>query len=217
MKQISLEPAYLLHSRNYRETSLLIELFCQNHGRVALVARGARKKRQVFSLLQPFVPLLISAKGRGSLLNLTDVELAHAPNNVMSNNLIMALSLNKLIYKNLAPYDAHCDLYNYYAEVLQSLSVKKDKDKVLLLFSKRLLQCLGYELQLDKTFDRGEDIRADCFYKYDPKRGAFAVSNKAFVGAVAGSNLLNLATEQLLDSDLEPIKIIMRQALLSLV
>ena len=79
MKRVQLDEAYVLHRRAYRETSFLLEIFSKSHGRVSLIARGARKERsQTQGLLQPFIPLLLSWAGSGELMTLTQVEVKKA-------------------------------------------------------------------------------------------------------------------------------------------
>src|SRR5690625_3916350 len=73
--RVDLHPAYVLHTRPYRDTSMLVDLFTPEHGRVALVAKGVRTgKSRRRALLNPFTALLVSFQGRGGLKLLTAVE-----------------------------------------------------------------------------------------------------------------------------------------------
>ena len=72
MSRIQLQPAYILHSRSFRETSLIVEALTRDFGRVAMVARGAKSARSRWkNVLQPFRPLLLSWSQKTELGTLT--------------------------------------------------------------------------------------------------------------------------------------------------
>src|SRR5882672_11690798 len=74
-ERIALEPAFVLHHREYRDTSRILDVFTAKHGRLTLFARGARgPKSKLASLLMPFRPLLVSWTGRGDAAQLTGAE-----------------------------------------------------------------------------------------------------------------------------------------------
>ena len=76
-RRVQLEPAYLLHQRDYRDSSRIIEFFARDHGRVCLFAKGARRPQAALgAVLQPFAPLLISWSGPGDGGTLTGAERA---------------------------------------------------------------------------------------------------------------------------------------------
>ena len=75
MRRVSLQPAYVLHRRSYRETSFLIELLTPEFGRITVSARGARQRKSTAQgLLQPFTPLMVAFAGKGELMSLSDVD-----------------------------------------------------------------------------------------------------------------------------------------------
>ena len=74
------EPAYVVHRRAWRETSLMVDVFTLNHGRMTLIARGANSaKSPLKAQLQPFQPLMLDWTGRGDLKTLTQVDVRPGP------------------------------------------------------------------------------------------------------------------------------------------
>src|SRR5512138_566209 len=107
----SLQPAYLLHRRPYRETSLLIEAFTAGSGRIALIAKGARGGRKGnAAILQPFQPLLISWTQRGEVGTLTAVEPREQALALHGTTLFSGFYLNELLMRLLARNDPHPEL-----------------------------------------------------------------------------------------------------------
>ena len=120
--RISTEPAYVLHNRSYRESSLLLETFTLNHGRVGLVARGARgQKSRWKGVLQPFRPLLIGWTRRGELATLTAAEQVAAPPPLRGEALFCGMYVNELMMRFLQRFDAHPGLFKQYRNLLGEL------------------------------------------------------------------------------------------------
>lgn len=193
-----LEPAYLLHSRSYRETSLLVEAFTRQHGRVGLVARGARAQRsRLRGVLRPFQPLLLSWSGRGELGTLTNAE-ASAPAWLSTGALLAGgFYLNELLMRLLARDDPHAVLYSAYEETLEALGRGAPPEPALRLFEKRLLAELGYALLLDRDTN-GESLRPDALYHYHLESGPTPVDGvREGMLAVHGSTLLALSAGRL--------------------
>lgn len=193
--RVALEPAFLLHRRPYRNTSLLLEAFTREHGRVGLVARGAQRSR-LRSLLQPFAPLLLSWSGRGELATLSGAEEAgpHLP--PPPGRLLSAWYINELLLRLLARSDPHPGLFEPYRQVLAALAGGADEQRSLRVFEKRLLAELGYGLLLDADALTGAPIDPGAEYRYLPERGP--VRREAGQGgvAVSGRALLALGREQ---------------------
>lgn len=209
--RISLQPAFVLHSRPYRDTSLIIDLFLQDLGRTAVVARGARSSR-LRAVLQLFSPLVVSCQGKTELLTLTAAEPQGAPLRLSGNHLLSGFYLNELLVRLLHKHDPHPQLYAIYAGTLLDLQQAHDQQKTLRLFEKKLLEELGYGLQLQQDIPNGRPIMPDCFYDFVPEYG-FKLTIESS-NAFAGSSLLALAAEELTTlQSLQDAKRLMRLAL----
>src|SRR6187455_1294129 len=109
------QPAYVLHTYAYRETSLIVEAFTAEYGRVALVARGAKRPRsEMRGLLQGFQPLLLSWSGANELKTLQKAEWRGGMPLPGGSALLCGFYLNELLLKLLAREDAHPQLYASY-------------------------------------------------------------------------------------------------------
>ena len=188
--------AYVIHSRAFRETSLLVDMLSLEHGRIALVARGAKRgKLKTSSLLQPFIPLSVSWFGTGDLVTLTQVEMLGVRPALSAKRMICGLYINELLFKLLNKWDPCLNLFNSYQQALLDLSQEEISEQVILRkFEKEFLKSLGYGLQLRTDVSSGEPIQADSYYKFDPVHGPSLVSSTHFA-AVKGASLLALELE----------------------
>ncbi len=214
--RISLQPAFILHHRPYRETSLLLDVFTEEYGRIALIAKGVRKNRSTLrALLQPFSPLFISWQGKTELMTLQLAEPQGAPIQLRAECLLSGFYLNELLLRLLQKQDPHPQLYTIYHRTLLELERAELQQKHLRLFEKKLLDELGYGLQLQHTIPDGKAFLADRFYRFYPEQGFELSESNVSQGMVfSGKNLLALAAEQLDDQDaLREIKRLMRLAL----
>lgn len=167
---IVLQSAFILHTRPYRDTSLLLEIFTAEHGRVSLVAKGVRGVRSRFKgLLQPFVPLLLSWQGKSELMTLVGAESNGMPYGLSGDELLCGIYLNELLMRLLHRYDAHPALFQIYQQTLSNLQT--DQQIALRLFEKKLLSELGYALQLEREAQTGHAIDSDRLYYFEPARG----------------------------------------------
>jgi DNA repair protein RecO (recombination protein O) len=212
-----LHPAYVLHSRPYRETSMLLDVFSRDYGRVGLVAKGAKQKRNNTSLLlQPYQRLLLSWSGKGELMTLNKVEMDRAAHVLEHDRLISAFYINELIIRMLHQHEAHPDLFMVYDVTLGELADRENNQQtVIRIFEKRLLQSLGYGLVLDRDVETGMPIDTDAEYYYLAERGPStrvpADSNHV---KISGATLRSIAQEDMADrSVLEESKKLMRYIL----
>lgn len=174
MTSDTLQPAYLLHARDYRDSCLLVELLTRDDGRVSAVARGARRVRHGTSqraILQPFQPLWVALSGRAELKTLRHVEGRGAPDTPRGRALFSGLYLNELLCRLLHRDDPHPALFADYEKVLPLLLDNGALDVVLRHFELRLLEELGYGFSLETAADSGEAIAVDREYRFDPQRG----------------------------------------------
>jgi DNA repair protein RecO (recombination protein O) len=173
---IELEPTFLIHTRAYRDTSLLVEAFTRNHGRVSLVARGVKgKKNSRSSLLQPFASLLISWWSRGELGTLRAAELHQQPQWLTGNRLASGLYVNELLHRLLDRHEPHPELFDYYTYTLQRIaSIEIDQLAVVLrMFEKFLITQLGYGLLFNVDAATDAPVQPDMHYSFDPKAGCY--------------------------------------------
>lgn len=199
----SLIPAFVLHSRPYRDTSLLLEVFSAEQGRVGLVARGARTARnRQRGLLQPFQPLLLSWTARGDLGTLATVEAAGAPFALRGHGLYGGFYANELLVRLLHRHDPHPELYPVYCAVLAGLAQADDPEPALRRFELRLLEALGYGLQLERDI-HGAELEAESLYDYRPEEGAAPLEQAAQARGVkiSGRSLLALRDQCLDDAE----------------
>jgi DNA repair protein RecO (recombination protein O) len=195
--RLEAQPAFVLHSYPFRETSLIVEVFARDRGRVALVARGARRPRSALrGVLLAFQPLLLSWGGKGELRTLHKAEWQGGLPQLKGGALLCGFYLNELLLKLLARDDPHERLYQIYFETLQALSHGCEHAATLRRFEQWLLKELGYALLLDRDADSGDVIRAERNYHYLIERGA--VHNPGG-GAEHRENRLELTGQTLLD------------------
>lgn len=216
--RISLQPAFILHHRAYRETSLLLDVLTQDYGRISLIARGVRKNRsRTKPLLQPFRPLLISWHGKTELMSLQIVEPQGIPIPLQGECLLSGFYLNELLMRLLQKHDPHPQLYTIYRDTLLELGQTRLQQKHLRLFEKKLLDELGYGLQLDHAIPDGKAFLADRLYRFYPEQGfeLYEGTENQPQGMIFwGKSLLALLTGQLEDEEtLREIKRLMRIAL----
>jgi len=177
-RRVALQPAYILYRKPYRDTSLLLEVFSRDYGRVGLVARGAQGKRSTLkALLQPFQPLLLSWSGRGELQTLTSAEADGVTKSLTGEALLSGFYLNEILMRLLHRHDGHAELYYRYQRTLNALAEGKEHDWPLRLFERDLLQELGYGLQLTHTA-AGEPLQAAKCYCYNPEQGPIPASDE---------------------------------------
>lgn len=214
--------AFILHTRPYRDTSLLVDFFTLEKGRLSAVVRGARRpKSPLKGLLQPFVPLLISWFGKNDLVTLKSAESNGTALHLSRDWLMSALYVNELLVRLLERYDSHKNLYYAYAHVLHQLSCNEAIEPHLRTFELTLLQELGYGLGLNRISETDKSIHPDQYYYYSAENGLLPSlntpspesKNRLFIG----KNLLRIHQQQFMDPEtLRDAKRLLRRALQSL-
>ncbi len=168
---IELQPAYVLHTRAYRDTSLIVDLLTCDHGRLSVVSRGAkRRKGGVRQLLNPFTPLLISCQGKSSLKTLTAVE-SQAAIFLSGKFLLSGFYLNELLTRLLPELDPQPEVFELYRDVIVALADGQPLEPSLRHFEFSLLGLLGYDLVFDAEIDSGKPIQVGEHYCYVPEQG----------------------------------------------
>ena len=192
--RVDLEPAYVLHTRGYRETSLLLEVFSHLHGRVGLIARGAqRPKSALRGLLDPFQPLRMSWSGRGELQTLRDAELAGTAVPLNGDRVLSGFYLNELLMKFLQRHDPHPDLFALYTQTIAELGTADGNagiEPVLRRFELGLLREAGYALNLTDDATTHEPLEPEATYDFLPDQGAVPVQGDDIGLRFSGAELL---------------------------
>mgnify|MGYP000846781888 CR=1 FL=1 len=197
------QPAYVLHSYPFRETSLIVEVFSRDFGRMALLARGARRPRSAIrGLLMAFQPLEIGWAGKGEVLTLMKVEWQGGQPLLAGHALFCGYYLNELLMHLLPREDAHETLFARYAEMLGRLGIDtlgKVQESDLRTFEKALLQELGYGLTLAHDSE-GKTISPDAYYTYRMEEGPVRLEHaEAAAQIVVGKTLIDLEQENFSD------------------
>ena len=195
----SLRQAFVIHRRRYGDTSLLLEFFTPDEGRIGVIAKGAATARgERKAILQPFVPLLASWAGRGELKVLRQLETASSPAALSGKNLYCGFYLNELIMRLLKRYDPIPDLFSLYDHSLLQLANGQDAENILRYFELGLLQALGYEPLLDREAPGGQAIEQHRIYWYKVEAGPVSTRSENSP-ALHGETLLALARGQTLN------------------
>ena len=196
-RRIQLAPAYILHHRPYRDTSRIFEVVTREHGRLSLFARGVRgPKAKLASILQPFQMLLLSWTGRGEAAQLTGAESALAAPPLPHRSLMAAFYLNELILKLTTRHDPLAPVFDAYHQALDGLRHGAALEPPLRVFEKRLLEAVGYGLDLGAESQSGKRIEPGAYYYFRPEQGLVATVAEAS-DALAGHSLIGLANERL--------------------
>ena len=195
-QRVNQQPAFVLHSYPYRETSLIVEVFSRDHGRVGLVAKGARRPMsQLRGVLMAFQPLLIDWSGGGEMKTLVRAEWMGGQPLLAGQALLCAYYANELLMRLMPREDAHPRLHRAYGDTLRALAAGESQEVVLRRFELALLKELGYGLSLDVDAD-GEPVRGDARYAYIIERGPVSIDGRSDDDAavVAGKTLLDMAS-----------------------
>ena len=186
----------MLHTYPYKETSLIVEAFARNFGRVALLARGARRPRSAMrGVLLSFHPLQLSWSGAAELANLRGAEWSGALQPLSGRGLMCGFYLNELLLRLLPREDPHEALFDVYGECLKLLSAGGEQGAVLRSFEKRLLAELGYAPLLERDAASGAPIDPQRRYAYEPDRGPMPLQGSSPEPGVSGRTLLDLAAD----------------------
>ncbi len=193
---IEQQPGYVLHTRPYRETSLLLECLSRDHGRIGIVARGVRGARAgaARAALEPFQCLSLDLQRRGELASLRRAEPMDRPLRLQGDTVLVGLYLNELVTRLCPRDDPQPGLFTAYRQTLGRLAAGEAPGWTLRRFERDLLAELGYALQLDSQADSGEPLDPAGWYRYQPEDGLWPSAAK-FPQAVQGADLLALAAD----------------------
>jgi DNA repair protein RecO (recombination protein O) len=190
MTRVDNTQAFLIHRRMYQGSSLLLDFFTKDSGRLRLIARGARKSK---TSLQMFQCLSISFKGKGELKSLSQWEVDDKPRRLLGDDLILAMYANELILRLLPENDEYPETFNSYWIFLANLNAlnSSEKEYALRNFENQMLEDLGYGL--DFSFDINDEyIKEDLQYEFIEHQGF----NKNINGAIPGKTLVSLSKQE---------------------
>jgi len=197
-----LQECYVLHRRDYSNTSLLLELFSRSQGRLPALAKGAKRPNSgKAALLQPFQPLLIAVTGRGEVKTLTRAESGPGGRIPRGKALYCGFYLNELVMRMLGRNDPHEQLFDHYRAAVAGLSEEANLPRLLRRFELRLLEQTGYAMELQRDVGLDRPLHPDMRYHYDPERGPLPFLQGDAGFSVSGRTLLALATDRELDPE----------------
>ncbi len=195
--RIEAEPGFLLHSTPYRETSLLVDLYTKNHGRIRCVAKGFRKpnKKGISRPIFPYTEHQFSWQGRGELKTLIQADVRQAPVLLQGVCLFTGLYINELFYRLLHEQDIHEYLYQQYQNFIAVLCTGQPDEVQLRQLEMTLLEELGYGLVLDSEARSGAALQEDSYYQYVPEKGLLLAINQRdqVQGNYPGRDLTNIS------------------------
>jgi DNA repair protein RecO (recombination protein O) len=195
-KRADHEAGFVLHTYAYKETSLIVEAFTRRFGRVALLARGARRPRSAMrGVLLSFQALSLSWSASTELGNLIAAEWSGALRALRGRGLMCGFYLNELLLRLLAREDAHEALFDHYDAALLRLAAETDLASILRNFEKRMLAELGYAPLLERDA-ASRPIDPAARYVYEPERGPMRLQDSISSDtSVSGRTLLDVAAD----------------------
>lgn len=163
---------FVLHMHPYSETSLIVDVFSRDHGRLPLLARGARRPRSAMrGMLLAFQPLELGWFGGGEVRTLAKLEWLGGMPLLAGRCLMLGYYLNELLVKMLPRDDAHPALFDAYHAALNALAQGGADAPELRRFEQSLLRELGYGLTLDVDAQSGIPVHAEAHYAFLLERG----------------------------------------------
>lgn len=193
--------AFVLHTRTYSESSLLVDLFIENVGKITILAKGARRKKSPLKgILQPFTPLIVQYSGHGEIKNLRQVEAISLTLPLVSIWLYSAFYLNELLHRVLVAETEMTTLFDDYLKSIQQLAQQMPAEKVLRVFELALLENLGYHVDFFHCSVTGDEIVESMSYQYQSEKG-FISSLMQNSTSFTGKQVLALGHRQFDDED----------------
>lgn len=194
------QPAFVLHSYPYKETSLIVDMFTRDYGRVALIAKGAKRPHsQLRGVLQTFQPLSSGWIGKAELRTLTGAEWVGGMLPLEKTALLCGFYLNELLVKLLARDDAHPALFDHYVATLNQLAHAEPAQIVLRKFERALLRETGVAAELGRCTATRAPVRAEQVYVVDPERGPRPERAGDTAPRVSGQTLLDMERDDYRD------------------
>jgi DNA repair protein RecO (recombination protein O) len=213
--RVEQQPAFILHSRPYRETSMLAECLTRDHGRIGVVARGVRREgaRTQRAQLEPFQRVELDLLMKGELATLRSAEPSGAVLRLTGDAGLAGLYLNELVVRLTGRQDANPELFAFYDGTLRRMAAGEPLAWTLRRFERDMLDALGYGLQLDIDAIDGSPLDPALFYFYEPGSGVL-LGRMGDQRAIRGADLLALAADTPPDTaGLSSLRRMMRQVI----
>jgi DNA repair protein RecO (recombination protein O) len=208
--------AILLHSANFRESSLIGTFFTDEYGLIKLVARGARlKKNKLSNIKVPGAIFEIEFGGKGDLKNLYTCEIIDSII-IKESNLKIYLYLNEIIIRTIEPEAPVKSIFKSLISLYKDIQLSEsptERELKLRKFELDLISELGYEFSL--TLDsKGKKIKEDLIYEFIPSKGFQVVNKESLKDVILGSSILKFNEGVFLnDQSKKFIKNIMKSSL----
>lgn len=191
--RVASQPGFVLHSYPYKETSLIVEVFTRDYGRVPLIAKGAKRPHsQLRGVLQTFQPLQLGWTGKSEVRTLTTAEWVGGLLPLERSALLCGFYLNELLVKLLARDDPHPALFDHYVSALNQLAHDEPAAIVLRQFELALLKETGVAASFSHAAGSGEPVEPDLLYVVDPERGPREALASDTAPVVNGKTLLDM-------------------------
>jgi DNA repair protein RecO (recombination protein O) len=199
--KVELTPSYILHRRDYSESSLILDVFSREHGRLNLIAKGAkRNKKQQGVNHNLYQKYHISWVAKSELGTLIDIEQCSLANTLTAEVMMTGFYMNEIMLRLLHKHESHPELFDSYDAAIHQLQNNEPEQIVLRYYEKVLLQSLGYGVILDHDVQTGERLVAekDYYYTFDFGPSLTSGNSKSDIN-ISGKTLLELDTETLTD------------------
>jgi DNA repair protein RecO (recombination protein O) len=210
------QPGFVLHSYPYKETSLIIDMFSRDHGRVQLMAKGAKRPHsQLRGVLQTFQPLSVGWSGKSELRTLIAAEWVGGLLPLEKSALLCGFYLNELLVKLLARDDPHPALFDHYVATLNQLAHNEPAPIVLRKFERALLKETGVAADFTYCTTTRQPVDAAQLYVVDPEHGPRLAKAHEHWPKVLGKTLLDMEREDYADATTQAQSKLMMRALLA--
>ena len=201
MSAEGLQRCFVLHRRPYSESSLILDVFSEEYGRVSILSKGARSKRSSLKgALQPFTPLLLKWSGNGALKTLREAEPISLGLPLSGINLYSGFYINELIGRVLAQEVPMPGLFHDYLHALTELAQSSNPEPALRRFELSLLAAMGYGVDFLHCAGSGEMVDPEMTYRYREQKGFIASVRKDHL-SFYGSELIAISERRFTTQD----------------
>jgi len=214
--RVQAQPGFVLHSYPYKETSLIVDVFSRDYGRIALVAKGAKRPHsKLRGVLQTFQPLSVSWSGKSEVRTLTAAEWVGGLWPLEKSALLCGFYLNELLVKLLARDDPHPALFDQYVSTLNQLAHGESGLGVLRQFERALLKETGVAADWTTCTLLKKTVDPATIYVVDPEHGVRPVRAADVWPKVSGKTLLDMEREDYSDVNTQTQSKLLMRFLLS--
>lgn len=187
------QPGFVLHSYPYKETSLIVDIFTRDFGRISLIAKGAKRPHsQLRNVLQTFQPLMMGWSGKSEMPILTSAEWVGGMLPLEKAALLCGFYLNELLIKFLLRKEPNSSLFNHYVATLNELAHQSSASIVLRKFELNLLKESGLIGDLSYCSFTKSSVSQKLTYVIDPNVGIRPATSFDNIPQVSGKSLLDM-------------------------